>query len=107
MTYSEAKTAFELLFTGKMSDEEGKALLVQLYERGESVEEIQAAVEVMRSHVVPLETDPSIQSRLIDIVGTGGDKSGTFNISSTSALVLASWAANQRCEAIGPGEPSW
>lgn len=73
-----------------MNEEEAKELLVSLYKRGESSEEIAAAAQVMRDHSVKLHVDLEIKNRLIDIVGTGGDKSGSFNISSTSAIVLAS-----------------
>lgn len=90
MNYQEAKIEFERLFTGDMNDDEARNFLVELYERGESVDEIAAAVEVMKAHAVRLEVDPSIKDKLIDIVGTGGDKSGSFNISSTTSLLLTS-----------------
>ena len=78
------------MFRGEMDPEEAKAYLVALYERGESAEEIAAAVDVMRSHSIKLDMDESLREKLIDVVGTGGDKSGSFNISSTVALMLAS-----------------
>jgi len=90
MNYQEAKIEFERLFTGDMDGNEARDFLVDLYERGESVDEIAAAVEVMKAHAVRLEVDPAIKDRLIDIVGTGGDKSGSFNISSTTSLLLTS-----------------
>lgn len=89
MTYTEAKAEFEKLFTGKLSKEEGKNLLVSLYEKGETVEEIQAAVETMRSHSIKLEVSDSIKKKLFDNCGTGGDKSGSFNISTTVSFLLA------------------
>lgn len=90
MNYKEAKVQFERLFTAEMGEEEARSFLIELYERGESVDEITAAVEVMKDHAVKLEVDPSIKEKLIDIVGTGGDKSGSFNISSTTSLLLTS-----------------
>lgn len=90
MNYQEAKTEFERLFSNKMGEEEARGFLIELYERGESVEEITAAVEVMKAHAVKLEVEPSIKEKLIDIVGTGGDKSGSFNISSTTSLLITS-----------------
>jgi len=90
MSYQEAKTNFEALFKGTMPEEDARDYLIALYERGESVQELQAAVEVMRSHMVPFETPATIQKQLIDNCGTGGDKSGSFNISTTVSILLAS-----------------
>jgi anthranilate phosphoribosyltransferase len=88
--FEEAKEKFEKMFRGEMAPDEARAYLVSLYERGEDAEEIAAAVEVMRSHSVKLDMDEALHRKLIDVVGTGGDKSGSFNISSTVALMLAS-----------------
>ncbi len=90
MSYEEAIEAFTALFENRMSDAEAKALLVDLYEKGESAEEIAAAAKVMREHAIQLPIPDTLRGKLIDIVGTGGDKSGSFNISSTVALLLAS-----------------
>lgn len=73
-----------------MGEEEAKGFLVSMYERGESEEEIRAAVEVMRSFMVKFDTPDEIKELLIDNCGTGGDKSGSFNISTTVSFVLAS-----------------
>ena len=88
--FQEAKEKFEAIFNGSMNQEEAKSYLVELYERGESAEEIAAAVDVMRAHSIKLDMDEALRAKLIDVVGTGGDKSGSFNISSTVALLLAS-----------------
>ncbi len=90
MSYEESKKSFLALFEGKMSEEEARNFLVSMYERGESEEEIRAAVEVMRSFMVKFETPNEIKELLIDNCGTGGDKSGSFNISTTVSFVLAS-----------------
>lgn len=90
MNYTEAYDKFNALFKNELSVEDATALLVELYERGESFEEIAAAAKVMREHSIKLELEPSLQEEIIDVVGTGGDKSGTFNISTTVSLVLAS-----------------
>jgi anthranilate phosphoribosyltransferase len=84
------KEKFEKLFEGKMSEEEAREFLISLYQKGESVEDITAAVEVMRNHSIKLPLPLELQERAIDIVGTGGDKSFSFNISTTVALLLAS-----------------
>jgi len=90
MNYTEAKEQFERLFSNQMAEEEARAFLIDLYDRGESIDELTAAVEVMKSHAIRLEIDPAIKPKLIDIVGTGGDKSGSFNISSTVSLLVTS-----------------
>lgn len=83
------KEKFEKLFANEMSEEEARDFLVSLYEKGESPEEIAAAAEVMRSHSIKLPVPEELRQKLIDVVGTGGDKSGSFNISTTVALLLA------------------
>ena len=84
------KEKFERLFENKMSQDEAREFLISLYEKGESVEDITAAVEVMRSHSIKLPLSKELQERAIDVVGTGGDQSFSFNISTTVALILAS-----------------
>jgi anthranilate phosphoribosyltransferase len=81
---------FEKLFNNKMDPFEAKAFLVSLYERGETAEEIAVAASVMRKHSVKLPISHELQDKAIDIVGTGGDMSGSFNISTTVSLLLAS-----------------
>ncbi len=90
MNYQEAIEVFTRLFENKMSEEEAKNLLIELYDRGESAEEIAAAAKVMREHSIKLNVKDEIKDKLIDVVGTGGDKSGSFNISSTVSILLAS-----------------
>jgi len=89
MTYEEAKTAFERLFLGLMDEEEARRLLIEMAERGETTDEIAAAAEVMRAHSVKLPVPEDLRAKLIDNCGTGGDRSGSFNISSTVSLLLA------------------
>jgi anthranilate phosphoribosyltransferase len=62
------------------------AFLMGMRVKGESVVEIAAAVSIMREKMVPVQAPPDA----IDIVGTGGDGAGTFNISTASAFVVAS-----------------
>ena len=90
MTYNEAKEKFEKLFKNEMSEEEAKEFLVSLYKKGESADEIAAAADVMREHSIKLPVSEELREKLIDIVGTGGDKSNSFNISSTTALLISS-----------------
>ena len=84
------KEKFEKLFNNELSTEDARAFLVELYEKGETFEEIAMAASVMREHSVKLPISDILREQAIDIVGTGGDKSGSFNISTTVSLLLAS-----------------
>jgi anthranilate phosphoribosyltransferase len=90
MNFLEAKKAFAALFQNELSEWEARSLLTTLYENGENEEEIAAAATVMRSHSIRLCVPFELQNKIIDIVGTGGDKSKSINISSTAAIILAS-----------------
>jgi len=90
MTFNESKNLFELLFNHEMSDEQMREFLVNLpLDDTTSVESIAAAASVMREHALPLHVSDELRPKLLDIVGTGGDKIGSFNISSTVALLCA------------------
>jgi len=84
------KTEFQKLFNNEMPTEEARQFLIDLYEKGETSEEIAAAASVMREHSIKLSLSDELREKAIDIVGTGGDKSGSFNISTTVSLLLAS-----------------
>ena len=84
------KQQFEKLFNNEMSTEEARQFLVALYEKGESADDIATAASVMREHSIKLDLSNALKEKAIDIVGTGGDKSGSFNISTTVSLLLAS-----------------
>ncbi len=75
-----------LLMEGKATDAQIAAFLVGLRMKGETVEEITAAASVMRELVTPVNVDVP---HLVDTCGTGGDGISTFNISTTSAFVVA------------------
>ena len=85
-----SRDMFEKLFNNELSQDEAKEFLISLYEKGESSEDIANAASVMREHSIKLPVSKELQDELIDIVGTGGDKSGSFNISTTVSLLLAS-----------------
>jgi anthranilate phosphoribosyltransferase len=73
-----------------MSDEEMRDFLLSLkLDKHTSVETIAAAAEVMRSHAIALPISNELRLKAIDIVGTGGDKIGSFNISSTVAILVS------------------
>ncbi len=91
MSYDEAKKAFTSLFLHEMNDEEMREFLLSLtLDANTSVETIAAAAAVMRSFAIPLPISEVLRQRVVDIVGTGGDKIGSFNISSTVAILCAS-----------------
>lgn len=90
MNYNEAKEKFQLLFENNLSEVEAKEFLIDLYTRGESIEEIRAGAEVMREYAIKFPVSKIIQESLIDNCGTGGDTSGSFNISTTVSFIIAS-----------------
>jgi anthranilate phosphoribosyltransferase len=93
----EARAVMTEVLTGRCSDAQIAALLVALHMKGETVEEIVGFAEAIRAAAVPLQLhanavlDASGTGRdaLVDTCGTGGDTSGTFNISTATAFVVA------------------
>lgn len=88
LSAAEARAAAEQLALPEVSEDDKRALLVAMNTRGETVTEITAFAQVFRE----LARDPGLgeqAARAIDIVGTGGDKSGSYNVSSTAAFVVA------------------
>jgi anthranilate phosphoribosyltransferase len=88
--FSEAKLKFDDIFENRLPEEEVKQYLIDLYEKGETAEEIAGAASAMREHMISLDLDPKIVERAMDNCGTGGDKSNSFNISTTVSILLAS-----------------
>jgi len=84
------KARFEKLFNNEMETEEARSFLIELYEKGETPGEIATAASIMREHSIKLPISKALQEKAIDVVGTGGDKIGSFNISTTVSLLLAS-----------------
>ncbi len=85
LTRAEAETAFTILFEGDATPSQIGGLLMALRTRGETVEEYTAAVSVMRAKCHRVNAPVGA----MDIVGTGGDGKGTFNISTATAFVVA------------------
>ncbi|MEA3492614.1 MAG: anthranilate phosphoribosyltransferase [Campylobacterota bacterium] len=81
---------FEKLFSDQLPTEDAKKFLIELYDKGETADDIAMAASIMREHSIKLPIPKTLQDRAIDVVGTGGDKSGSFNISTTVSLLLAS-----------------
>ena len=87
--FNAAKLKFDDIFENRLSQEEVREYLLELYERGETAAEIAGAAGAMRDHLIPLPIHEDLKAKAIDIVGTGGDKSYSFNISSTVSILLA------------------
>ncbi len=85
LSRDETRTAFSIMMSGEATPSQIAGLLMALRVRGETVDEITGAVEVMRDRMVRV----AAPSAAIDIVGTGGDASGSYNISTCAAFVAA------------------
>ena len=81
----ESEHAFDIIMSGDATPAQIGAFLMALRQRGETVDEITGAVRSMRSKALHIEAPDGA----MDIVGTGGDASGTLNISTGAALVVA------------------
>ena len=88
--FNATKLKFDDIFENRLSQEEIREYLLELYERGETAAEIAGAASAMRDHLIPLPIHEDLRNKAIDVVGTGGDKSYSFNISSTVSILLAS-----------------
>src|SRR5215469_3712881 len=94
---AEARAVMSEVLAGKCTDAQIAALLVALHMKGETVEEIVGFAEAIREAAAPLtvsrnstiDVSGTERDALVDTCGTGGDASGTFNISTATALVAA------------------
>ena len=85
LTYDEAYQTMDEIMSGEASEVQMSSYLTAMAMKGETIEEITASAEAMRSHCVRLLNDVEA----LEIVGTGGDGSNTFNISTTSSIVIS------------------
>lgn len=85
LSFEAAREVMNEIMSGETTPAQMAAFLTGLRMKGETIDEITACATVMREKAVRLEPDFPV----IDIVGTGGDEAGTFNISTTSAFVVA------------------
>ncbi len=83
---AQARALIAALMSGRCGEAETAALLIALRMKGETAAELATAAAVMREHMIALETG---RDDVLDTCGTGGDGSGTFNISTAAALVAA------------------
>ena len=86
LTMDEMSSVMRIIMTGKATPAQIGGFLIGLRMKGETVTEIAAATKIMRELVTPVKVSGQ---HVVDIVGTGGDGSSTFNISTTSSLVVA------------------
>ena len=85
LTYDEAETVMNEIMSGQASPVQMSAYLTALSLKGETIDEVTASAAGMRKHCIRLLHDMDV----LEIVGTGGDGSNSFNISTTSSLVIS------------------
>jgi anthranilate phosphoribosyltransferase len=85
LTREEASTAFEQMMVGEATPSQMGGLLMALRVRGETVDEITGAVATMRAKMLRV----AAPRGAVDVVGTGGDASGSYNISTCAAFIVA------------------
>jgi anthranilate phosphoribosyltransferase len=85
LSRAEAASAFERMMSGEATPSQLGGLLMALRVRGETIDEITGAVSAMRAKMLKVKAPPNA----IDIVGTGGDGSGSVNVSTCAAFIVA------------------
>ena len=85
LSYEEAEAVMDEIMSGKATPVQMSAYLTALALKGETIEEITASAAGMRAHCIKLLHDMDV----LEIVGTGGDGSNSFNISTTASLVIS------------------
>src|ERR1700739_1564919 len=85
LSRDEAASAFDRMMSGEATPSQLGGLLMALRVRGETIDEITGAVSAMRAKMLKVKAPPNA----IDVVGTGGDGSGSVNVSTCAALIVA------------------
>lgn len=85
LSFDEARSAFDIVMSGEATPSQIGGFLMALRVRGETVDEISGAVATMRAKMLRVEAPAGA----IDIVGTGGDVSGSYNVSTCAAFIVA------------------
>lgn len=86
LSYTETHAVMNLIMTGEATDAQVGGFLIGLSMKGETVDELAAAAQVMRELMLPV---PVGLPDVVDIVGTGGDGANLFNVSTASSFVVA------------------
>jgi anthranilate phosphoribosyltransferase len=100
LTEAEMTRAMEIIMTGQATDAQIAAFITGLRMKGETVAEIAAAAQVMRAKATPIQVGNNLvdldrdeinidRETIVDTCGTGGDATNTFNVSTTTAFVVA------------------
>jgi anthranilate phosphoribosyltransferase len=89
LSAGEAEAAMQAIMSGQATPAQIGAYLIALRMKGETIEEIAGSARAMRANAVPVPLAARNGDRLYDTAGTGGDGSGTFNISTAAAFVIA------------------
>jgi anthranilate phosphoribosyltransferase len=85
LSFEDARAAFDVMMSGEATPSQIGGFLMALRVRGETVDEISGAVATMRAKMLTVEAPEDA----IDIVGTGGDASGSYNVSTAAAFIVA------------------
>ena len=85
LSREEARNCFDALLSGEVTSAQAGGFLMALRVRGETVEELAGAVSALRSRMLPV----NAPANAIDIVGTGGDNTGSYNVSTLASLITA------------------
>lgn len=88
-TFDSARRAMQRMLSGTSTNDEVRAFLLAYNERHATADELAGFLDAVRNAATPIELPSDIAERSIDIVGTGGDKSGSVNVSTMAALVVA------------------
>ncbi len=86
LSEAEMTAVMEAIMHGEWTDDQIASLLIGLHEKGETIHEVTGAAQALRQNMRRIH---SSHQRLLDTCGTGGDHSGTFNISTAAAIVIA------------------
>ena len=103
LSFEAAKEVMNEIMSGETTPAQMAAFLTGLRMKGETIDEITACATVMREKGLKLEPNFAV----IDIVGTGGDEAGTFNISTTSAFVAAAGGIETEAYPARAGPPMY
>ena len=102
LSYQEAEAVMNEIMGGEATPVQMSSYLTALSLKGETIEEITASAAGMRAHCIKLLHDLNV----LEIVGTGGDGSNSFNISTTASLVIAAGGVRWRSMATGRLPPN-
>lgn len=89
LSHDQARAAMAEILEGAATPAQIAGFAVALRIKGETVEELDGLLDAMLAVAAPVDVPDDVRERLVDVVGTGGDRSHTINVSTLSALVVA------------------